>query len=119
MSNTNEEMQMVGLSPTEQAKKAIRHTLVQIKENPVVGWHCGWATQTFDLLTEALTTLSDGKFKLDEVRVSFEPTSPQQADQEITELLNDVRGILKNRILGYETIKDILSRIKDVIGGEE
>jgi hypothetical protein len=113
---------MSDLTPIDQAKKAIRHTLVQIKENPVVGYHLGEGTQTFDLLTEAFATLSNGKFKVSEVRESFDPSDPKQVDQETAELLVDIhKAFVRSDIgerLSHQEVTDLLSRINDIIGHE-
>lgn len=68
--STESERQMEGLSPDDQARKAIRHVLSQIRDRPEVGWYLGACTQTFALLTEALSTL-DG-LKLEAVEALFE-----------------------------------------------
>lgn len=47
------------LTPTGKAALAIRHTLTQIRENPILAYHCGFGTQTFHLLTEAAADLFD------------------------------------------------------------
>jgi hypothetical protein len=67
--------QMVGMSATDQAKRAIVHTLQRIREHPEVGYYMGCGTQTFDLLTEAASTLFDEPIV--KVRESFMPLSPR------------------------------------------
>lgn len=61
--------QMADLPPLEQAKKAIRHALMQIKDNPKVAYHLGVGTQTFALLTEAFATIFERP--VEEVRHGF------------------------------------------------
>lgn len=63
------ERQMTDVPALEQAKKAIRHALIQIHENPKVAYHLGVGTQTFALLTEAFATLFERP--LEEVRHNF------------------------------------------------
>jgi hypothetical protein len=58
--NIYEEKQMVGLSPHDQAKKAIGHVLGRIAENATVRYQLGIGTQTFSLLTEAYDSLTGG-----------------------------------------------------------
>ncbi|MDD5679558.1 MAG: hypothetical protein PHW60_16435 [Kiritimatiellae bacterium] len=53
----DDELEMEGMEPTEQAKKAIVHTLNQIRNKPEVGYYLGELTETFSLLTEAASTL--------------------------------------------------------------
>jgi hypothetical protein len=65
---------MHGLSPEEQAKKALRHVLEVIQSHPQVGYHLGLGTQTFSLLTEATAALFDEP--VDHVRRFFTPKNP-------------------------------------------
>lgn len=74
------ETQMQGMPPEEQAKKAIRHVLGQIREHEHVGWYLGYGTQSFDLLTEAYSTLT--KQPIEQVRDAFEPRNPRNPKEE-------------------------------------
>lgn len=67
--------QMEGLPAEDQAKKAIRHMLDQIRDNPEIGWYCGFGTQAFSLLTEAHATLWGRD--LEETREAFLPENPK------------------------------------------
>ena len=53
------------------AKEAIHHVLFRIKNDPDIGWHMGYGSQSFNLLTEAAAELFDRP--LDEVREFFMP----------------------------------------------
>lgn len=61
--------QMAGLDATEQAKKAIAHTLNTICESKERWELMGLGTQSFSLLTEAAATLWSRP--LEEVRKNF------------------------------------------------
>jgi Lar family restriction alleviation protein len=63
--------QMIHLSRELQAEKAIAHTLQNICDRPGVAWYLGHGTQTYELLTEALATLS-GK-GMDEIQSIYQP----------------------------------------------
>jgi hypothetical protein len=52
------ELQMTGLDPEEQARRAIRHVLVRIRDDSSVGYYLGQASQSFALLTEAYAALT-------------------------------------------------------------
>jgi len=69
---------MEGVTAEGQAQRAIAHALMRIKSQPDVAFQCGFATETFSLLTEALATLS--KEPLDEVRKFFAPTKEETRD---------------------------------------
>jgi len=64
-----DELQMEALSPIDQAKTAISHTLNKIKDDPYVAYYIGVGSQTYALLTEAAATLWDRPVK--EVRQKF------------------------------------------------
>ena len=85
-------LQMEGVEPIVQCKRAIRHTLERIRENRDVGWHCGLGTQTFSLLTEAAATLWERP--LDEVRNSFAPKFPENYQPD-SEVLSELRTALR------------------------
>lgn len=73
------EPQMKGMPPEDQARKAIGHVLTQIREHPHVGWHLGFGTQSFDLLTEAYATLTN--LTIAGIRDRYEPlnaTNPKE-----------------------------------------
>ena len=53
-----EHTQLDGQSVEDQARVAITHALAQIRDNPVVGYHLNVGSQTFALLTEVLSRLS-------------------------------------------------------------
>jgi len=73
--NALTENQMEGMTGEQQAKKAIRHVLEQIKDNPEIGWYLGEGTQSFSLLTEAAATLFERP--TEEVRGHFRPKNPR------------------------------------------
>lgn len=79
--NLMESKQMDGLPELDQAKKAIRHMLNQIRDSPEIGWYCGFGTQAFSLLTEAHSTL--WKRDLKETREAFLPTEPKDPKEEV------------------------------------
>ncbi len=62
--NRTHSMDAEGLEPLEQARKAIRHILRRIKDDPFVAWYLGVGTESFELLVEAFATLT-GDEKLD------------------------------------------------------
>ena len=72
------EPQMPSLSATEQASKAIRHTLLRIADHPTVAYFCGYGTQTYALLVEARATLS-GK-TIEEVQDDYPPAQPRKLE---------------------------------------
>ena len=76
------ELQMEGMSPTEQAKKAIVHMLKRIKSHPQIGYYCGELTETFDLLTEAAATLYGEP--VDKVREFYTPTKPSKDPEAVS-----------------------------------
>jgi glycerate-2-kinase len=49
---------MEGLSPEQQATKAIKHLLQRVKDDDSVYFLIGAGSQSFDLLTEAYATLT-------------------------------------------------------------
>lgn len=57
------------------AKKAVRHTLEQIRNHPHVGWYLGYGTETFNLLTLAAASLFAEP--VENVRKYYEPRDPQ------------------------------------------
>jgi hypothetical protein len=57
-SPTGDHKQMAELPQAEQAKKAIHHTLLRIRDHEYVGYYLGCGTQGFDLLTEAFASLT-------------------------------------------------------------
>ena len=71
------EPQMTDLPPEEQAKKAIRHVLTQIRDHPQIGYHMGWGTQSHSLLCEAAATLFGGT-DMKEVARNFAPQNPSK-----------------------------------------
>jgi hypothetical protein len=75
------EREMEGLAPLEQAKKAIGYALRRIRDEWQIGYHMGYGTQAFALLTEAASTLFGED--LDKVREKFCPRSKTKADTEI------------------------------------
>jgi len=68
--------QMEGVPPIDQAKRAIRHALETIRDNPKVAWHLGIGTQTFALLTEAAATLYGED--VEKVRKAFLPPEVEE-----------------------------------------
>lgn len=72
----NEDLEMEGMAPTEQAKKAIVHTLNQIRNKPEVGYYLGELTETFSLLTEAAATLFGEPVA--KVRAFYRPQNPRK-----------------------------------------
>lgn len=72
----NSELEMEGVEPVEQAKRAIVHTLNVIRNKPEVGYYLGELTETFDLLTEAAATLFSEP--VDKVREFYRPQNPRK-----------------------------------------
>lgn len=50
--------QMEGVQPSEQAKRALRHVLLRIRDDGRINYLMGPGSQTWDLVTEALATLT-------------------------------------------------------------
>ena len=67
--------QMEGMTGEQKAKKAIRHVLEQIRNNPDIGWYLGVGTQSYSLLTEAAATLFERPHE--EVWNHFRPQNPR------------------------------------------
>lgn len=74
------ETQMQGMSSEEQAKKAILHLLRRINDDPYIGWYLGFGTQSFSLLTEAYSTLTNQP--VEQVREEFEPVNPRNPKED-------------------------------------
>lgn len=74
------DIQMEGQTAEQQAKKAIAHTLQQIRDNPSIGWYLGFGSQTFSLLTEAAATLWSEP--LETVRRNFMPRNAKNPRDE-------------------------------------
>lgn len=72
----NEDLEMEGMAPLEQAKKAIVHTLEQIRNKPEVGYYLGELTETFGLLTEAAAILFGEP--VEKVREFYRPQNPRK-----------------------------------------
>jgi hypothetical protein len=66
-----EDKQMAGVAPEDQAKRALRHVLEQIRDNPKVGYEMGFGSQSFALVTEAFATLTGEP--VEEVREIYLP----------------------------------------------
>lgn len=67
--------QMEGKTAEEQAKKAIGHVLVRIRDEAHIGWYFCDITQSFALLTEAYATLTGRG--IEEVRDTFVCKAPE------------------------------------------
>lgn len=74
--------QMEGKPAIEQAKLAIRNALQQIKDNRTIGWHMGFGSQSFALLTEAAATLWGRP--VEEVRENFMPRAAKNPLSDFT-----------------------------------
>lgn len=72
------EPQMTELSATEQATKAIHHTLLRIADHATVAYFCGYGTQTYALLTEACATLR-GK-SIAAIQCGYPPAQPRKLE---------------------------------------
>jgi len=75
--------EMDGVAPIEQARRALRHVLLQIRERPEAGWYWGWGTQTFALATEAYAKVL-GYTTVAEVRKLFSPVHKFNPGHNIT-----------------------------------
>ena len=64
-----ESKQMEGIEPIVQAQRAIAHTLNYASQDPEVGYFINIGSQSFELLTEALATITQKP--LAEVRERF------------------------------------------------
>ncbi|HEX5464592.1 MAG TPA: hypothetical protein VFW88_07755 [Burkholderiales bacterium] len=62
-------------SPEEHATHALRHVLLRIRNDPAVGRHMGYGTESFRILTEAYAALC--RQPLVEVCELFMPTDPE------------------------------------------
>ncbi|MBC8009945.1 MAG: hypothetical protein H7067_07600 [Burkholderiales bacterium] len=71
---------MEGLTPAEQARKALVHILGQIRDRPYVGYYLGYGTESFALATEALASLTDTTPL--GVRERYEPKTARDPRQE-------------------------------------
>jgi len=60
---------MEGMQPSEQAKRALRHVLLRIRDDGRINYLMGPGSQTWDLVTEALATLTQED--LETLRHSF------------------------------------------------
>jgi len=60
----------------EEVKKAVIHTLKQIRNKPEVGYYLGELTETFDLLTEAAAILFGEP--VEKVRDYYRPQNPRK-----------------------------------------
>ena len=72
----NNQLEMEGIEPNDQAKEAIIHTLKQIRNKPEVGYYLGELTETFSLLTEAAATLFGEP--VEKVREYYRPQNPKK-----------------------------------------
>lgn len=63
--------QMADMTPADQAQKAIRYVLTRVRRNDRIGNLMGPGTESFDLLTEALSSLAG--LPVEEVRAHFQP----------------------------------------------
>lgn len=70
--------QMDGSTPEDQARKAILHTLLRIRDHEIVGYYMGLGGQAFDLLTEAYSTLTG--IPVATVRRQFACRNPRSAN---------------------------------------
>jgi hypothetical protein len=66
---------MPDLNPTEQAKKAIQHILIRIRDDSNIGWYMGLGTAAFTMLTEAAASLYGEP--IEKVREAFLPRDPK------------------------------------------
>ena len=123
MSDLFTSTEMDGQSAVTQATKAIRNTLVQIKENPVVGYHLGLGTKTFGLLTEALGACwkeaGIHEHSIEEIRRSFLPNDPEKIDSRTKELMEDILAALNKEMNGnpisYSERDDFIYRLREVV----
>ena len=86
--------------PIEKAKEAIHHALTRIREDANLGYHAGFATQTFDYLTMAYAALT-GK-TVDEVQEEF---MPEHSDKSNANLLDAMRKAIDQR-QSYDITQD-------------
>jgi len=70
----NGQKSMKGLPPIEQARRALRHVLTQIRDRSEVGWYLGHGTETFALTTEAFAEID--RAEVVDVRRDFAPVNP-------------------------------------------
>jgi len=66
--------QMADRPPLDQARHALVHLLMRIRDHDYVGWYLGPGTQAFDLATEAYAAVTGRP--LDELRREFAPRNP-------------------------------------------
>jgi hypothetical protein len=99
--------QMQDLPLDGQARKAIKHTLAQIRDNYQVGYHMGVGTQSFALLTEAAATLF-GESDIEKLRKEFAPKSATPAD---TEIARDIRSKAQDYAINFNREKASSQRL--------
>lgn len=74
---------MTGLTPEQQARKALEHILNRVCSHPHVGFYLGCGTEGFALATEALAALTGSDVLA--VRKAYEPENPRDPVKDATD----------------------------------
>jgi hypothetical protein len=70
--STKTKLMMAGVPVNTQCWKALEKVLERIRDHETIGWHMGYGTQTFNMVTEAYAAVTG--CNLDVVRDTYAPT---------------------------------------------
>lgn len=108
-----DERQMAGKPPMDQARMAIGYALRRIRDEWDIGYHMGEGTQAFALLTEACAALNNEC--LSDVREKFSPQPRLKCD---TQILREIKTAWQDYLCcsEYDTArKEFIARMDDLM----
>ncbi len=84
--------QMDGMTPENQAKKAMAHILQQVRDNPKFWDVMGLGTQSYALLTEAAATMFGEPVETVRKKFVCRNCNEKSADEKLSEIRLEVEG---------------------------